>query len=597
MRLRALLCATVLFATALGGAQDYRFSVPELLLELYPNADASLRMEYTVVLRCSEHAHPIDVIDVGLPHQGYDLANMSASINDLPISGIAKSTYIDCGVEVPLGAQAIQPGQTGIFKFTCTMPDMVYQDTTRQDYASLQVGTTWWGAEFVEGFSKVAIVAYLPAEIKPEEVVHQGDEFSFKATKGQYTMVGWFLENVRVDQQYKRGLSYPKRVQQRVVVMTPWKLFRKWWIEQSNVRVAWAILLFVLYGIVFFRASRGTGISVFVFLLIGMLITFVVWPMGELLAILFLPFIWYLAEKALQRKRGKYLPAIMSVEGGGIKRGLAAPEAAIILELPLGQVLTLIIFGLLKKRILRQLQEDPLEVELAPEYVGKTHQERLQQARHAGTVIRAYEQPFLDEIEAHPGHPLNQIDFSSAIKNAVEITARKMKGFDLERTRSYYRYIVSRAWAEAKAIGDLEKRTEYTDDNLLWLLLAPNSYDDFNSWHRSGYHYHTPWMRTAPIGGRASTSPTAVGGKTTFTDVSRSFAGWAENITGGLASKMDPVSVGLKSGGLLKLSGVDRVTMNVLEALAESSGSGGGGGGGCACAGCACACACAGGGR
>jgi hypothetical protein len=54
-------------------------------------------------------------------------------------------------------------------------------------------------------------------------------------------------------------------------------------------------------------------------------------------------------------------------------------------------------------------------------------------------------------------------------------------------------------------------------------------------------------------------------------------------------------------GGLVDLSGVDRVTGDIFEALSESSGSGGGGGGGsscaCACAGCACACACAGGGR
>jgi hypothetical protein len=72
-------------------------------------------------------------------------------------------------------------------------------------------------------------------------------------------------------------------------------------------------------------------------------------------------------------------------------------------------------------------------------------------------------------------------------------------------------------------------------------------------------------------------------------------------VTGGLAGKMDPISVGLKSSGLVNLSGVDKVTVDVLESLASSSGSGGGGGGGggcaCACAGCACACACAGGGR
>ena len=75
-----------------------------------------------------------------------------------------------------------------------------------------------------------------------------------------------------------------------------------------------------------------------------------------------------------------------------------------------------------------------------------------------------------------------------------------------------------------------------------------------------------------------------------------------------LASAIEPGSLGLRAGGggILDLSGVDTVTADVFEALAEasqSSGSGGGGGGfggggcACACAGCACACACAGGGR
>jgi hypothetical protein len=74
---------------------------------------------------------------------------------------------------------------------------------------------------------------------------------------------------------------------------------------------------------------------------------------------------------------------------------------------------------------------------------------------------------------------------------------------------------------------------------------------------------------------------------------------------GGLAAAIMPGSMSLPDakGGLVDLSGVDRVTGDVFEALAESSGSGGSGGSGgssgcaCACAGCACACACAGGGR
>ena len=69
-----------------------------------------------------------------------------------------------------------------------------------------------------------------------------------------------------------------------------------------------------------------------------------------------------LNEWLLGRRKTHYMPPIAQVEGGGIKRGLTAPEAAVLLELPVAKVLSLVIFGMLKKGILRQVQADPLLV-------------------------------------------------------------------------------------------------------------------------------------------------------------------------------------------------------------------------------------------
>jgi hypothetical protein len=579
---------------------DYRFSVPSLELHVTVNPDASATMEHVVTFQCSPGARPIDIVDVGLPHRGYDISNMSASLNGVTLSGIRKSTAIDCGVEVPLGPSAIPPGQSGIFVFRCTMPDMVYQDTTRKDYASLWVTPTWWGPQYVEGSGSIAVVVYLPTAIRPEEVLHQGQPFTLKGANEKHTVASWLLQGARADQAHLCKLSFPQRTMTRVVKMTVWKLFYKWWLDNPEARLIWGAVLAILYGIAFFRATRGTGITLYIILLAGGAFVCYRWPWAELLALPILLPVWVLCERSLRQRRGKYLPAIASVEGGGVKRGLSAPEAAMVLELPLGRVLTLIIFGLLRKRVLVQVRPEPLEVQPASEYAGKTHKERTAQARAAGTVIHAYEQGVLDEIEAHPGLPLNAIGFGVALKRAIAATAARMKGFDLERTRSYYRYIVSRAWTEAKALGDLRKRTEYADDNLLWLMTDWNAYDNFGLWHHHGYHYDPPWSRVGigDVGAGQIPSP-SVGGKTSFADVSQSFAGWAEGLAGGLASKIDPGSVGLKTGGLVDLSGVDKVTVDMLESMAENrgGGGGGGGGGGCACAGCACACACAGGGR
>lgn len=62
-------------------------------------------------------------------------------------------------------------------------------------------------------------------------------------------------------------------------------------------------------------------------------------------------------KKASEKRKLKYLKPTLSVEGHGIKRGLTAVEAAILLEQPLDQVLTMILFGLLKKKPLQSFNK------------------------------------------------------------------------------------------------------------------------------------------------------------------------------------------------------------------------------------------------
>ncbi|MFQ6131805.1 MAG: hypothetical protein ACE5R4_07190 [Armatimonadota bacterium] len=601
MRTSTALCLILLLACgALGTAQQYSFSVPEMLLSVYVNPDASVRMEYDILFACSPGAHAIDVVDVGLPHKGYDISNMSAAVNGVPVSGITKSTYIDTGVEVPLGGQTIRPGQSGRFTFVCTMPDLVYQDTTREDNASLRITPTWFDASLLQGTTELGVVVYLPQDINPEEVLYHRREFSLRERTENHTVAGWHMPGVRVDREHMVGLSFPKRNMERVVKMTRFGLLMKWWQESPNVRAIYGAVVLILFGIMFFRASRGTGCPIFVILAAALAAAFYFSPVVELLALPAVLLLLYVSETLIKQRRSHYLPAIASVEGGGVKRGLTAPEAGMIRELPLGRLLTMVIFGLLRKGVLQQVSADPLVVKVAPEYAGKTRAERRKVARQLGTVHHGYEQPFIEAIEKNPGRPVAQIDFNEAMKECVKRTAERMNGFDLERTREYYDYQADRAWAEANVIENPELRTRYVDDHLLWMLTDEERYDEFDRWHRTGFYYRPVWTRTeAPTAPAAAAPETPVGGRTTFTDVAESFAGWTENLTGRLASKLDPGSVSLRDGGIVDLSGVDKVTMEALKSMAESSGSGGGGGGGCACAcaGCACACACAGGGR
>ena len=598
--------ALVALAALPAAAQEYSFSVPRMVLSVTVGADASIGMEYEIIFRCNEGAHALDAVDIGLPRSGYDISNMTASVDGEPLNSIEPSPYVKPGVAVNLNEKAIQPGQEGKFTFSCTMPDMVFQDTTRKDYASLRITPTWFGRQYLTGKTELYIVVYLPKDIKPEEVLYQDKRmpFSRKFVTDKYTAVAWHLSGTRVDQPHLVGVSFPKRNMTRVLPMTAFGLLLKWWTESPDTRLFCGIMLVVLFAFMFFRASACTGCSCFVPITIGLIVLFSSSPLAELLAIPGLVVLFILSERALRRRRGHYLPPIVSVEGGGIKRGLTAPEAAVLLELPLNRVLMLVLFGLLKKGILQQLCADPLAVKLAPAFDSESRSERRRAAQQAGVVLHGYEQPFLDVIRAADTTQVAHMDFKPAMKELITSVVERMKGFDVDKSRSYYKLIVAKAWAEARSLGDVQQRTEYTDDNLLWLLLSPNYDDEFTTWHTQGYRYDPPWTRSGGYvgggGGLPTPAPSDAGaGHTTFSDVASSFAGWTENVSGRIASAVDGVQLpGAPGAGIINLSGVDKVTGDMLEsALSSAGGSSGGGGCACACAGCACACACAGGGR
>jgi hypothetical protein len=395
----------------------------------------------------------------------------------------------------------------------------------------------------------------------------------------------------------------------------------EWLKDNPGTRMLLVVSNLAALSFFYFRLTGGTGCSLYVPLFLGTLALLFIAPLS---AIFLLP-VWVvlilLNETKWRKRRSKYLPPIAQVEGGGIKRGLTAPEAATLLEMPLNKVLTLVIFGLLNKGILQQAGEDPLEVEVAEPYRArgveslKNAQARAKHRRKAaqeqGTVIHNYEQPFVDFIEHAPEKVVKEIDFSRPMKFLITQTAEKMKNFDLSDTQDYYRRIIDRAWEQAKSIGEIPERESFLDKNLPWIMMKDDYSDVFR---HGGYHYWPIWVRrrrptitTAGSGGlgKARGSSRSAPGRTSAGDVAGSFAGWTERTMGGMAAALMPGSLQVPGakGGAVDLSGVDRVTGDIFEAIAEASASSGGGGGGggsscaCACAGCACACACAGGGR
>ena len=619
-----LLC---LFLLTLGSAvprvqaQSYRFEVPRLEMQVFVQPDASVRIVYDVTF--ANEGDPIDVVDIGLPHENYDISAMRASINGVELTDIRPSAYIAIGVEVHLDDQAIEWGEEGTLHFEATLPDMVYQDTTDKAYASLRITPTWFDEDLVSAPGYIGVAIHLPEGVAPDEVRYQQVPFTTKAIYQDHTVVIWEWPEAYPTKPHMVGVSFPKRVVSHVIEMSLGDLIGRWLDEHPDTVAILAVLSAVLFSVLFFRFTGGTGCSLFALLLVGLVILTIIQPALLLLEFPLLVILVILNEIHLRRKKRSYLPPIAQTEGGGIKRGLTAPEAAVLLEMPLNKVLTLVIFGLLQKGIIEIVTHEPLTVRVRPAFrtwdkpenrrsIKKRRQQRRRAALEHGTVIHGYEHAFLDQLERHPRKPLEAINFTKAMERLIEKTARKMKGFDLSETQEYYRRVITRAMEQARSLGEIQARKTYLDKYLPWVMMN-DAYPTVLT--QGGQVYWPRWVRPASSGGRRglaapATRPaqgTTRSSQTTLGDVAASFAGWAENTMGRMSKTIVPSAMDIPGvkGGVIDLSGLDRATGSVFQALASSSGgsssssrsSSGRSSCACACAGCACACACAGGGR
>jgi hypothetical protein len=601
-----LVCVAVLAGPAL--AQDYYFAVPNLQLQVFIEADGTARLVYDITFENQPGGRAIDIVDIGLPTADYSIGNMVASIDGVELDDIRPSEYVKPGVEVHLASNWISPGDTGTLHFEATITDLLFQDVTNRDYASFQITPTWFDDQYVSGLTNVQIAIHLPEGVSPEEMLYQNEAFGQRVLFEDRAVALWDFPAERLTGPNLVGVSFPAAGIAGVQRMTVLDLAERWFVAQTTLRWVLGILAAGIFTYIFMRFTGGTGLTLWVISLAGLAFLFVRWPLTQLIAFLPLLLGLYAVEQARQRRRAKagYLPPIAQVEGGGIKRGLTAPEAAALLEMPLNKVLTLIIFGLLKKGILRQTSQDPFQVEIVQDFrteAAKGNQEarrklRKRAAQQAGVVLHGYEHLFLDAIEAKPDAPVPKIDFGAAMDGFLVNLAKRIKGFDLSDTQEYYQAIVRRAVEQAKTIPDLATREQSMDRDMEWILLDNDYPTVFNT---PAYSYRPIWARASS--GLPSLSPggSESGGAPSFSNVAAGFAGWTENTMGSLASAISPGSLPslASKSGFVNLSGVDKVTGDVFSAIAKSSGSSGGGGGGssCACAGCACACACAGGGR
>jgi hypothetical protein len=524
---------------------------------VYWQEDGSASLAYEFIFTNNQSASPIDYVDVGLPRSNFDVSNITADVNGQPITDISRSGYqgSGTGVALGLGANAIQPGESGrVHMYVGALRDVVYKDSEGDEYASVVFTPTWFGSQYITGDTDMMVIFHLPPGVQPDEPRWHASPSGWPSEPetgldedGRVTYT-WANPDASGSKQYEFGASFPDDYIPAAAITSP---------------------------------SLGERVGVSADDFIGSLFCCgIIGVMGLSVVASFY---------SNKKRKMQYLPPKIAIEGHGIKRGLTAVEAAILLEQPMDKILTMILFSVIKKGAAEVIQKEPLKIKQSKPQVEGLHE---------------YESDFLKAFEENDARKRRKA-LQDLMTSLVKSVSNKIKGFSRKESIAYYKNITERAWAQVETANTPQVKSEKYDEVMEWTMLDKEYEGRTRDVFSGGPVFAPIWWgrfdpsfgRTVSTGGRPVSAPTTGGaGGQSISMPSLPGAAFAASIVNGVQ--------GFSSGVIGNLtdftSGVTTRT-NPIPVSSRPSGGfrGGGSSGGCACA-CACAgcaCACAGGGR
>lgn len=558
-RILSFLFLVILLLSLSGSAlaQDYYFQVPKLNIDVYWNEDGTATNNYVFVFT-NDASGDIEYVDLGLPNSSFDESQITANVDGTPIYYISRSEFQGeggIGVAIGLGSNSIPNGKTGAVTIRVpNIENVLYPDSEDNNYVSAVFKNPYFISSVIHGSTDMSVTFHLPPGVQPDEPRYHESPPGFSSVPesgfDQDGRIVYIWKNAQADlsTQYEFGASFPKKYVPESAIVRPNPF-------------AWV--------------SNISFESFFPFLCIGAIILMVIsGPLTE------------------RRRKMQYLPPKISIEGHGIKRGLTAVEAAILLEQPLDKVLTMILFGVIKKGAAEVTRRDPLEVNvLTPQPEN----------------LYDYEKDFLSAF-SEKKDSLRKAKIEATVVALVKSVAAKMKGFSRAETTEYYKGITKRAWEEVEAANTPEVKSQKFDDVMEWTMLDRNYDDRTREVFRTQPVYVPTWWghfdpsySPKPLGSSVPSSRPSSGGSSGGPSLPHlpgsDFAASMVNGVQGFAAG----AVGNITNFTSKITGETNPVPKSTSSGSYKSGGSSSGGHSCACA-CACACAgcacaCAGGGR
>lgn len=419
----------------------------------------------------------------------------------------------------------LMAGQTVRFNLTTNVARMIWEDTENPGNVGMQFIPTWWEEASI---LNLQVLIVLPSGVT-EDMVKTSVDWDNVLTEDGRLSIYWERRNLAPGQKSTFGVSFPK--------------------EYVQVYETKSDVIDFFQG--YWPALLILGISIVV---IGAVVINI-------------------------RKRPYKKPTI-GVETLGIRRGLTAVEASYLLDLKPTQIVTEILYSLLKKRAVWAEAATPsLKLRIMKPFQNKT-----------GTPekpLRYYEIDFLNAIREDG--TLDEKKLAQTIMFLRQTVEEKLRGYCRRDTIDYYRKIVTKAWEQVKQAGTPELTSKAYDEQLLWLLLDPNVQSrtqtafrnltfepsPFWLWYWYSYrHYHPkptykPNIRTP---NKATKPPTIPGA-----DFANNIATAVENTSNNIVTNLEKFANAIVPMPASKSS---RKPAHHKSSCV------------CACAACACACAC-----
>jgi hypothetical protein len=311
---------------------------------------------------------------------------------------------------VTLKGFSIKPGTGMGFTVTAEIPNFIFPDTRNEGYVTMQYFPAWWSSTVKT--QDIAVI--LPGAVEKSEI-RTGSRLwdgIAQTEEGAY-VVTWQFSDLKANEKVSINIGFPEKY-----VTLPVK-------EDPRPTP-------IAPGIPGFSDNRGLDPLIGVF---GM-----IFVAGIVMAVI------------RANNREAYSSPEVRMEGVGVNETLSPVEVSILLKQPPEKTLTLLLFNLVKKGVLRVTSTEPLRVSV-------DNTKNLEEA----------ERLFVEAVDRFTGE-IDPKKLIPCFRYLAVALNEKLKPYCRRDTEEFYRGLIRQMWDEVTAAGTPELKLEAMDRNMLWLL-------------------------------------------------------------------------------------------------------------------------------